>query len=110
MEWLPHVRRSGGHGELNPLRHMGFSGTPGETRTPNLLIRRSPSRVHESPHGLERRDFGSTDVHSRPWEIHRERLPTWLPGLAGGQRAVKPDGHIRMSIEGTMDSWRALPT
>ncbi len=51
-----------------PLRYKGFSSTPGGTRTPNLLIRRSPSRVHRGSCGPERRAFESTGVHSRPHE------------------------------------------
>ena len=41
-------------------------GTPGGTRTPNLLIRKSPSAVHRSPQPSTR--------------IHTGWLPTWLPG------------------------------
>ena len=53
----------------NPCYHRGFSSTPGGTRTPNLLIRRSPSRVHSvhsRPHSPKRKAFDSTGVHSRP--------------------------------------------
>ena len=45
--------------DRSPLSRRGFGSTPGGTRTPNLLIGRSPSRVHSRPHRPERRAFNS---------------------------------------------------
>jgi hypothetical protein len=56
---------------------------PGGTRTPNLLVRRSPSAVRGRPQPST--NAGTTDfrVHRHPCVstlVHTERLPTWLPG------------------------------
>jgi hypothetical protein len=54
----------------DPLRCKGPGGTPGGTRIPNLLIRRSPKSVHSRPQP-------STAVQSY-W------LPDWLPEQVTG--------------------------
>jgi hypothetical protein len=54
---------------LNTLivfRCEGLFSTPGGTRTPNLLIRRSPSGVHWRPHSLEQKASMSMGVHTCP--------------------------------------------
>ena len=59
-----------------------FDGAPGETRTPNLLIRRPPRRVRKSvleadvsanPAGRRRPDPARSTTIRRGW------LPDWLP-------------------------------
>jgi hypothetical protein len=60
-----------GGSERSPRSHRGFSSTPGGTRTPNLLIRRSPRGVQGGPRksiSPGQRGPGSTAVHSRPQE------------------------------------------
>jgi hypothetical protein len=49
-----------------PLQRKGIGSTPGGTRTPNLLIGRSPRGVYECRSGLELRASESPDVHDRP--------------------------------------------
>ncbi len=65
-----------------PVRYKDSASTPGETRTPNLLIRRSPSRVRGCPQPSTHAGTDGLRVHQRPWpstQVHREWLPTWLP-------------------------------
>ena len=62
--------------------YQAFRSTPGGTRTPNLLIRRSPNRVHGCPRESTRAGTTGFRVHWRPrpsTAAHREWLPTWLP-------------------------------
>ena len=74
----------------DPHLSRGFSGTPGEdsanssSSTPNLLIRRSTSRVHGRPQGSAPAGTGGFRFHRCPdssTAVHREWLPTWLHGL-----------------------------
>jgi hypothetical protein len=67
------------------LQRKAFSGTPGGTRTPNLLIRRSPSGVPGRPQECIRPLAEWFRFHPCPRPssvIHREWLPTWLPARA----------------------------
>lgn len=66
------------------LRRCGrtLAGTPGGTRNPNLLIRRSPSGVQARPQPSAEPETTGFRVHRRPrvsGRVHREWLPTWLP-------------------------------
>ena len=64
------------------IYYHAFYSTPGGTRTPNLLIRRSPSGVHSRPQPSTQPGTRGFRVHRRPQPsaaIHREWLPTWLP-------------------------------
>jgi hypothetical protein len=71
--------------EKYSCNYRGFSSAPGVTRTPNLLIRRSPSGV---PGGPRPSRYGSATgfrFHQRPQPsaaVHRDWLPTWLPASA----------------------------
>ncbi len=80
----------------------GFSSTPGGTRTPNLLIRRSPNRVHKRPHESMRNgsQLGSQRSVPRPWGAcgcqfqiltsrHRASYRR-LPSLSCRQRMSQP--------------------
>ena len=69
----------------NPRSRRDSGSAPGATRTPNLLIRRSPSGVRGRP--VESRGPGAIGswVRRRPLpssRVHREWLPTWLPAGA----------------------------
>ena len=60
----------------------GFASTPGKTRTPNLLIRRSPSAVHSRPQPSTHAGTKGFRFHGCPQPstlVHSEWLPTWLP-------------------------------
>ncbi len=76
QRWLSNIR---GVREIQAVKadaHKDFRSTPGGTRTPNLLIRRSPRGVHSRPqpstavHTARNRrppsPQASTPVHSRP--------------------------------------------
>jgi hypothetical protein len=66
-----------------PLRCKGFRGTPGGTRTLNLLIRRSPSGVHSRPQPSTQPETTGFRFHGCPQPstpVHSGWLPTWLPG------------------------------
>jgi hypothetical protein len=65
--------------------YQALCSAPGATRTPNLLIRRSSSGVHGCPHECIRPLAECFRFHRGPRPssvIHREWLPTWLPGRA----------------------------
>ena len=72
--------------DRNPRSRRGFGSTPGETRTPNLLIRRSPSGVHGCPQPYTQPETKGSRFHQRPQPsslVHGEWLPTWLPSGHG---------------------------
>ncbi len=82
----PHRR---GRNVRNAHFTLGFGSTPGGTRTPNLLIRRSPSGVHGRPQPSTQPRMKGLHVRGRPQPsttVHSEWLPTWLP--ACHQRSV----------------------
>ena len=73
----------------------GLVGTPGRTRIPNLLIRRSPSRVQGCPQPSTHAGTSVFRFHRRPQPsvgIHREWLPTWLPRMADELMARRRGG------------------
>ena len=72
-----------------PLLVEGFCGTPGGTRTPGLLIRRSPSAVHSRPQASTQPQTKGFRFHRRPLvstAVHSEWLPTWLPSRESRSR------------------------
>ena len=76
---------------VRPFCCTGCSA-PGATRTPNLLIRRSPSRVHGCPQESMLLGTEGLRFHRRPQPsaaIHREWLPTWLPARAPTNSTIK---------------------
>src|SRR5690606_23215308 len=85
-------------------RCLGDRCAPGRTRTPNLLIRRPPSRVHACPRASGEPGTTGFRVHRRPpvsGRVHREWTPTWLPArhaTAGTRRfptGARPTGPRR---------------
>ena len=65
-EWLPSVRRSIRSSRGEALAVQGFTGTPGGTRIPNLLIRRWTQVVHRSPQRSITSGTKRFAVRSRP--------------------------------------------
>jgi len=62
-----------------------FRSAPGATRTPNLLIRRSPSGAHGRPYPSIHGSAVGFRFHQCPLTtaaVHPEWLPTWLPARA----------------------------
>jgi hypothetical protein len=75
-----------------PLHSKGSRRTPGGTRIPNLLIRGSPSSVHGRPQPSTQPEMTGFRFRQRPWpfvQIHREWLPTWLPGESAESTAMQ---------------------
>jgi hypothetical protein len=91
-DWRPVIEQSR-HKRRKPSNCKGSSSTPGATRTPNLLIRRFPSRVPGCPpppiHGSET-GFRFHQCPHTTAAVHPEWLPTWLPARAL-QRCVSRD-------------------
>ena len=65
----------------NPRPPGALLGTPGGTRTPNLLIRRSPSGVHGRPHASGRAANDGLRVHWTSMRVHG-RPQRMAPNLA----------------------------
>ena len=92
-----HEASNSAGGNRNPCSHRGFVSAPGGTRTPNLLIRRSPSRVHGRPQPSTHAGTEGFRFHPCPQtstDVHSEWLPTWLPmppaPVASWNRAARP--------------------
>jgi len=104
-EWLPKVgllEPFNEHGTREtPCYYMNFGSAPGATRTPNLLIRRSPSGVHRGPGVSIQTGTGGFGFHWSPapsTPVQREWLPTWLPRQRADRQARRPS-----SISSTME-------
>jgi hypothetical protein len=84
-EWLPNRQKVDESCTLKPPARRGFSGAPGATRTPNLLIRKSPKQLPWASTGVHTAGTMGFRVHRNPrlsGGIHREWLATWLPESA----------------------------
>jgi len=97
-KWLPKVgllEPFSEHGTREiPCYYTDSGSAPGATRTPNLLIRRSPSGVLRRPQECIRplAEWFRFHLCPRPSSvIHHEWLPTWLP--AGALAAIGQPGH-----------------
>ena len=108
-EWLPQRSREASlrvATRRNPRSRRDSAGTPGGTRIPNLLIRRSPSRVHSRPQPSTQPGTEGLQVHSRPYPstgVQSYWLPDWLPTRV--LTSVVP----QKQASATAHAWRGPP-